>query len=199
MSSLDNWCSPPEVAEPLEQFFGGPVDFDPCSNERSIVKARLYNDQPIGCLIPWFGRHHGIRVRTCYENPPYSQLKAFTRKGVLELLDASAGVELERLVPVAPSTSWWRTALGKEPVLETIRRAKGAKTTQYRERWAPKPTLIFTKRLFFIGQDGIVDIRHRKRQSARFDSILMYYGPREREFLREHKAITSWSLPRRCV
>ncbi len=182
---LDNWCSPPEVADPLEQFFDGPVDFDPCSNDRSIIRARFVNDQPVGCLIPWFG----AKRRTVYENPPYSKLLAFTQKGILEMRDFRRQrypeePELVRLTTVATSTLWWRMATGREPV-----------RTKDENVFSRRPTVVFTQRLFFINEQGI----QNRSQSARFDSALFYYGPREKEFLREFKPITSWSVSRRAT
>lgn len=190
---LDGWCTPREVAEPLEDFFDGPVDFDPCSNERSIIKARAANTRPVGLLIPWFGKvAPRVLGRTTYENPPYSKLLAFTDKSIKELDRRDIDVpvrerQLVRLVTCAPSTAWWRRAVGREPV--TV----GSVATMQISIKAPKPTLIITNRLEFINEMGEIE------ESARFDSALFYYGPREEKFLRTFAPITSWSVRRSGV
>lgn len=190
---LDGWCTPREVADPLEEFFDGPVDFDPCSNERSIIKARAANTRPVGLTIPWFGKvAPRVRGRTTYENPPYSKLLAFTDKSLTELTRHDDHVptrerQLVRLVTCAPSTAWWRRAVGREPV--AIGTVAGMRVLIR----APKPTLIVTNRLEFINEKGEIE------ESARFDSALFYYGPREEKFLRVFRPITSWSVRRSGV
>lgn len=169
----DTWCTPRSIALPLEQFFGGAVDVDPCSNERSIIKAKK--------VYTWGGltRRWG---RTTYENPPYSCTHPWTVKGfaemgfeaghqsTMQLGGRASGTgpsvdELVRLVMVSTSSAWWTLATS-----------------------CPRnPRLLFTKRLKFIGD---------AKNGARFDTVLMYYGKkiaRVRAFEREFKSITRWS------
>lgn len=96
--NMDSWCSPPEVSGPLEEFFDGPVRCDPCSNDRSIIKAIVRYTYG-GLHRPW--------GETSYENPPYSKLGAWTDRGICELRNSNVR-ELVRLTPVATSTIWWR-------------------------------------------------------------------------------------------
>ncbi len=170
---LDNWCSPAEVADSLEQYRGGPVGLDPCSNERSLIRARRVYVGKVALMLPW-GEEEDV-----YENPPYSRLEDFTRKGVAERYCGHT-TELVRLVPVATSTAWWRVAMGLEEVRMFDRKMKRA----------DKPLAVFTKRLKFIGEDG------EDEESARFDSVLLLYGATrraQRRFLREFAPITSWT------
>jgi hypothetical protein len=154
--SHDEFCTPPPVASRVERFFDGPVDLDPASNNRSIIKARkIYT---AGALhLPW-------RARTVYENCPFSDpyLELFADKGIAER--RTHGFEHIRLVPVATSTVWWQKAQG----------VRAAACGHY----ADKPSTVFTKRLRFIGLDGRVE-----KDSARFDVALFYYGNRHARFL----------------
>jgi hypothetical protein len=98
MSTSDCWCSPPEVADPLEEFFGGPVDVDPCSNSRSIIRARTAYTV-FGLVRPW--------GKSTYENPPYSDGGAWTEKALSEMRCGNV-TELVRLTMASTSSLWWR-------------------------------------------------------------------------------------------
>lgn len=163
--SMDHWCSPPEMADGLEDLFGGPVDCDPCSNARSIIRAVTAYTAG-GTFLPW--------GRRTYKNPPYSRLDLWTDVGIREIR-AGRVHELVNLEPVAPSTRWWRKAMGEEPIEidgDTI--------------WAPKPVVMFTKRINFINEHGVVI------KGARHDSVITYYGPRRQAFRRAFKHLERW-------
>lgn len=56
----DAWCSPPPLRDALLRFTGGePVDLDPCTNDRSIIPAKMKwtrADAPTALPIrPWLG------------------------------------------------------------------------------------------------------------------------------------------------
>lgn len=155
----DSWCSPPEISGPLELFFGGPVACDPCSNDRSIIKA-VKTFTRGGLVLPW--------GKTTYENPPYSSTDIWTDKGIQEMR-AGRVVELVRLTMVSTSVKWWR-----------------------RQCAIPKrnPRLLFTKRLSFLDPDAAQ--AGMKREGARFDTVLTYFGPRVKRFERHFKHLTTW-------
>ena len=171
--SSDNWCSPPEVDAGLWELNDGPVDCDPCSNERSIIRAHTTYATG-GLVLPWNPRRR--RKAKTYENPPYSNLLAWTLKGLYELGRASGPAELVRLVPVATSTAWWRHAVLAEG--EPARRV-------------PRPLVIFTRRIAFIDETNTVI------NGARFDAALFFYfvhdrARRIRQALRAFRSLTSW-------
>jgi hypothetical protein len=93
----DEWCSPPEVADPLFAFWGY-ASLDPCSNERSIIRAdrRLQR----GGLV------HAWDTKT-YANWPYSQNEAWATKAIRELAVGNVA-ELVILCMTATSTVWWQ-------------------------------------------------------------------------------------------
>ena len=149
--SQDEWCSGPDVTVPLAKFFHGPVGLDPCSNERSIVRAkRTYCAG--GLALPW-------DAPTIYKNEPYSRLAAWAEKTVAELAIPYRGKrkELVGLEPVCTSAEWWDITVAADPLL------------------------VFTKRLSFIDENGIV-----AKSGARFDSVFTVWANkrREAEFLR---------------
>lgn len=125
--SSDEYCSPPEIAVPLFDFWGW-TGCDPCSNERSIIKASVILTSG-GLVLPW-GRP---RIeRTAYANWPYSQNDPWAAKAIAELA-AKRVAELVILCMTATSTLWWRSLM-----------------MQPRRN----PRVICTKRLGFLGPDG---------------------------------------------
>lgn len=173
--SSDNWCSPQVIDDDLGELNDGrPVDCDPCSNGRSLIRARVAYTTG-GLILPWNPRRRP-NAKT-YENPPYSLLGPWTGKGLAELEREDGPTELVRLVPVATSTVWWRRAMLVEP----------------RRRRVPRPAVIFTRRLAFIDEDGSVV------NGARFDAALIFYfvhdrRRRVRQALRAFANVTSWHL-----
>jgi hypothetical protein len=169
--SSDNWCSPPEIDALLYEFWSGPCDLDPCSNKRSIIRAKRALTAG-GLHLPW--------KKKTYENNPYSKMDAWVDKGVRELAIGNVD-ELITLWPVAPSTRWWKRAVGLEPVQPEV---KGGK-----EITVGNPSIIFPKRLAFIDERG------RQIRGARFDSVIFFYGTtekRHKDFRHVFGGIVNW-------
>lgn len=162
----DQWCSPPEISEPLAQFFGGPVDVDPCSNDRSSILAReafTYG----GLVRPW-------RLRrpvnwAAYENFPYSQGDAWTVKLLAELACGNVR-EHVRLCMMATSTQWWADQCMKP------RR---------------NPRILGIKRVAFL--DPFASAAGMKRMGCRFEPALVYFGPRPGQFDKTFAHLTRWT------
>lgn len=98
----DEWCSPPEVSIPLFDFWGW-ADVDPCSNERSIIKAREKYTWG-GLVRPW-----GEKT---YENHPYSKNEPWIDKACGEMKCGNV-LELVILCMTATSTIWWHNAMNR--------------------------------------------------------------------------------------
>lgn len=164
MGFSDWWCTPPDVATPLEQLFGGPVGVDPCSNPMSIVRAHLRLFE-LGLALPWARvGHEGSE--TVYENPPYSQGGAWAQKAIDEV-NSGRVRELIRLVMLQASTRWWR-----DQCLLAKR----------------NPRILALKRLSFLDP-----ATGNKRMSCHFEPALVYFGPRHACLEREFAHVTSWS------
>lgn len=164
----DTWCSPRAIADPLADFFGGPVDCDPCSNANSVIRARVAYTWA-GLHRPWGGRGIGSGKGTAYQNEPYSRPHLWTDKMIHEMRMGRV-TELVRLTMVATSTKWWSSSMHDSP---------------------RNPRLVFTERLKFIGgenRDG-----SPCNTGAMFDTVLMYYGRRWRQFERHFKHVARWT------
>jgi len=167
MSTSDCWCSPPEIADPVEEFFEGPVDVDPCSNDRSIIRARTAYEVG-GLILPW--RRRGRRSRgTVYENDPYSKADLWTAKMLAEIACGNVE-EIIRLSMFACSTRWWADMCNKP------------------ER---NPRILALRRLAFL--DPFAEKRGQKRMTCRFEPALTYIGPRPERFDRIFAHLTRWS------
>ena len=168
MGMSDCWCSPPEIATPLVDLFGGPVGMDPCSNERSIIQAFVALTHG-GLVLPWCT--DGV-PRTAYENFPYSQGQVWTDKALHELATGNVA-ELVRLSMMATSSQWWADACLKA------------------ER---NPRILGLKRLKFISPAP--ESRRAggaRRMTCRFEPALMYFGPRPEVFTKTFAHLTRWS------
>lgn len=96
MSATDNWCSPLWFTEMLP-----PVDLDPCSNERSTVKARR-TLMAMG-TDPW--RNYIAPGGSVYWNCPYSNPLPWCERAVEFTVEH--GGESVGLLKLDPTTKWW--------------------------------------------------------------------------------------------
>ena len=104
-----HWGTPPKYVEAVRRAFGGEIELDPCSNEESIVNARVEYRLPA---------QDGLRgswdYSTVYVNPPYGadRRRGTTVKDWLRRCagaHADFGAEVLALVPVATNTSHWKS------------------------------------------------------------------------------------------
>ena len=107
LSDTKHWCTPPEIVASVRQVFGGEIDLDPCSNEHSMVDARVNYSLPEhdGLVESW-------DYPRIYVNPPYgSDPSRGTRIAhwFARIAEAAAnGSEVIALVPVATNTGHWK-------------------------------------------------------------------------------------------
>ena len=103
-----HWGTPHKYVVAVREFFGGAIDFDPCSNEYSIVQAH------VECSLPGRdGLAEFWNYPTVYVNPPYgSDATRGTRiSNWLEKCEEANrlyGSEVLALVPVATNTGHWK-------------------------------------------------------------------------------------------
>ncbi len=103
-----DWGTPKCYVDAVKEFFGGPVDLDPCSNEYSIVDAKVEYMLPEhdGLIESW-------NFPTIYINPPYGADREHgtTIKNWLKRCEEAARLydsEILALVPVATNTAHWK-------------------------------------------------------------------------------------------
>jgi len=101
-SNSDEWATPPEFVRPLADAVSG-FDLDPCSGaERSPVATETYTEADDGLTKSWHG--------TVWVNPPYSEMKAWTRKAINEANRNDVDAILF-LCKGDSSTDWWHEAV----------------------------------------------------------------------------------------
>jgi len=105
------WGTPRKYVEAIQDFFGGAIDLDPCSNQFSIVGARVEYRLPA---------HNGLRdswnFRTIFVNPPYgidqqagTSIKQWLRR--CEEAYRLYSSEVIALIPVATNTGHWKNSV----------------------------------------------------------------------------------------
>jgi hypothetical protein len=111
ISQSQNWGTPPKYVNAVKKFFGGEIDFDPCSNQYSIVKAKTECRLPEqdGLLVTW-------NYPRIYVNPPYGNdkdRKTTIKHWLSKCSDAydEFGSEVLALVPVATNTGHWKRSV----------------------------------------------------------------------------------------
>jgi hypothetical protein len=99
-----DWCTPRKIWEPIQEFFGGRIDLDPCSNHNSAVPAGQRICLPEdGLEKEWFGK--------VFVNPPYGrELKNWVLKGITEYLMGNIQ-EVVFLIPAYVDTKIWQQAI----------------------------------------------------------------------------------------
>ena len=108
ISDNKNWGTPPKYVAAVKAFFGGQIDLDPCSNEWSVVGAKVEYRLP---------KHDGLKESWKYKkifvNPPYGKdqnrgtgIKSWLQR--CEMANATYGSEVLALVPVAVNTTHWK-------------------------------------------------------------------------------------------
>jgi hypothetical protein len=103
-----DWGTPPKYVEAVKAFFDGQIDLDPCSNDWSIVKARVEYRLP---------KHDGLKedwgYKKIFVNPPYGKdqrrgtgIKSWIQR--CEMAHRTNASEVLALVPVAVNTAHWK-------------------------------------------------------------------------------------------
>lgn len=103
-----SWCTPVKYINAIKKFWNGSIDLDPCSNEFSIVGAKVEY-----CLPEHDGLKESWNYPTIYVNPPYGadRERGTTIKDWLAKCANTHheyGSEVIALVPVATNTSHWK-------------------------------------------------------------------------------------------
>lgn len=103
-----SWGTPHKYVKAVKEVFGGTIDLDPCSNEYSVVEAKVEYRLP---------KHDGLKESwnycTIYVNPPYGidkKMSTTIKNWMARCAHAHAeyGSEILALVPIAANTSHWK-------------------------------------------------------------------------------------------
>ncbi|MDR1483963.1 MAG: phage N-6-adenine-methyltransferase [Planctomycetaceae bacterium] len=103
-----HWCTPKKYVDAVKAMFNNVIELDPCSNNFSIVKAKIEYRLPKdnGLLLEW-------NFKTIYVNPPYGadRVKGTTIKDWLKKCAEAHkkyNSEVLALIPVATNTAHWK-------------------------------------------------------------------------------------------
>jgi len=102
-----DWCTPEKYANAINEFFNNNIILDPCSNNYSIINAK------IKYILPIDGLKEAWNYPTIYINPPYGRDKErkTTIKNWLKRCaetNEKYNSEILALIPVATNTSHWK-------------------------------------------------------------------------------------------
>ncbi|MEC4806125.1 MAG: DNA N-6-adenine-methyltransferase [Jaaginema sp. PMC 1080.18] len=107
-SQSQDWGTPPKYVEAVKNVFDGEIDLDPCSNDYSIVKAKVEYKLPQqdGLIASW-------SYPKIFVNPPYGRDKerqTSIKDWLKNCLNAHQQYQSEvlALVPVATNTKHWK-------------------------------------------------------------------------------------------
>lgn len=108
VSEKKDWCTPKKYVDAVKDVFGGAIELDPCSNDHSIVKAKIEY-----CLPSVDGLKESWNFRTIYVNPPYGNNKETGTTIKIWLARCANAHEIYHsevlaLAPVATNTSHWK-------------------------------------------------------------------------------------------
>ncbi len=103
-----DWGTPSKYVEAVKAFFEGQIDLDPCSNDWSIVNAKVEYRLP---------NHDGLKeswnYKNIFVNPPYGKdqrrgtgIKIWIQR--CEMAHRTHASEVLALVPVAVNTAHWK-------------------------------------------------------------------------------------------
>lgn len=116
----DCWNTPVEFVGDVIQFFGGPVDLDPCSNseekdEQNVPANKVYTIKTNGLAHEWV-------ANTVFMNHPYSNSKEWVPYAAHQYECGNAR-ELILLIKLDISTKWW-ASVSKYPWIAVNKRLK---------------------------------------------------------------------------
>jgi hypothetical protein len=104
MSLSDEYCTPKWLADCV-----GTFDTDPCTNERSHIRARTKYSLPTnGLQLPWQGR---VWLNHPYSNPLPWMEKLYYEQSIGRCTESLVLAKLD------PSTEWWKVLTSQSCVL----------------------------------------------------------------------------------
>jgi phage N-6-adenine-methyltransferase len=137
-SNSDEWGTPKKLLAELEEEFGA-FDLDPCATDENHVAPKWFTKEQDGLKQPWFGR--------VFVNPPYSDIKSWTKKCWIESKGCLRTDRIVYLVPARTDTKWFHEYIwDKEkhtPLYATeVRFIKGRLRFEGGNYCAPFPSML---------------------------------------------------------
>ena len=147
----DIWTTPAEIVDKVVEFFGGPVELDPCSNDHdnpNIPCLRCFTEEDDGLAHQW-------NANSVFANHPYSDSKHWIPYARRQF-DEGNVEEMILLIKLDVSTKWFRSI-------------------------ADRPWIAISKRLRFGDSKGAAPFQsaliYLGKNPGRFHQIFGYLGP----------------------
>ena len=100
----DKWNTPQEIVDKVVEYFGGPVELDPCSNDAehpNVPCVRCFTEEQDGLSFQW-------NANSVFMNHPYSDSKSWIPYA-RQQFDEGNVQELIMLIKLDISTKWYRS------------------------------------------------------------------------------------------
>ena len=134
----DTWNTPQEIVDKVVEYFGGPVELDPCSNSHespNVPCLRCFTEEDDGLSFQW-------NANSVFMNHPYSDSKTWIPYARAQF-DAGNVQELIMLIKLDISTRWYRS-IADRPWIAVNRRLR------FGDAAGAAP---FQSALFYLGPD----------------------------------------------
>jgi len=102
-----SWCTPQKYVEAINTLFNYNIDLDPCSNDDSIIDAK------VKWALPTDGLKQNWDYHNIYVNPPYgrdAERHTTIKNWIHKIYDTQSKYNnnILALIPVATNTSHWK-------------------------------------------------------------------------------------------
>lgn len=134
----DCWNTPQEVVDKVIEYFGGPVELDPCSNNAdnpNVPCLRCFTEEDDGLSFQW-------NANSVFMNHPYSDSKSWIPYA-RQQFDEGNVQELIMLIKLDISTRWYKSIADRPWVAVNKRLRFGD----------GKGAAPFQSALFYLGPD----------------------------------------------
>lgn len=134
----DTWNTPAEIVDKVVEYFGGPVELDPCSNSAdnpNVPCLRCFTEEQDGLSFQW-------NANSVFMNHPYSDSKSWIPYA-RQQFDEGNVQELIMLIKLDISTRWYRS-IADRPWIAINRRLR------FGDASGAAP---FQSALFYLGPD----------------------------------------------
>ena len=134
----DTWNTPQEIVDKVVEYFGGPVELDPCSDSAekpNVPCLRCFTEDDDGLSFQW-------NANSVFMNHPYSSSRLWIPYA-RQMFDQGNVQELIMLIKLDISTKWYRS-IADRPWVAINRRLRFGNSTGA----AP-----FQSALFYLGPD----------------------------------------------
>mgnify|MGYP003654974302 FL=1 len=147
----DTWNTPAEIVDKVVEYFGGPVELDPCSNDHdnpNIPCLRCFTEEDDGLAHQW-------NANSVFANHPYSDSKHWIPYARRQF-DEGNVEEMILLIKLDISTKWFRS-IADRPWIAISKRLRFGDS---------KSAAPFQSALIYLGKNP-----------GRFHQIFGYLGP----------------------